>query len=52
MPQKMHIYYLLKEEDRRIPTTKGRSLDFEKISIRYTNQLALALFINYQHSRM
>ena len=31
MPQKMHIYYLLKEEDRRIPTTKGRSLDFEKI---------------------
>ena len=28
---KMHICYLLKEEDRRIPTTKGRSLDFEKI---------------------
>lgn len=26
---KMHICYLLKEEDRRIPTTKGRSLDFK-----------------------
>ena len=28
---KMHICYLLKEEDRRIPTTKGRSLDFQEI---------------------
>lgn len=27
---KMHICYLLKEEDRRIPTTKGRSLDFQE----------------------
>lgn len=27
---KMHICYLLKEEDRRIPTTKGRVLDYQK----------------------
>lgn len=34
---KMHICYLLKEEDRRIPTTKGRSLDFlETIDNIYT----------------
>ncbi len=28
---KMHICILLKEEDRRIPTTKGRNLDFNEI---------------------
>lgn len=28
---KMHICYLLKEEDRRIPNTKGRSLDYKDI---------------------
>lgn len=34
---KMHICYLLKDEDRRIPTTKGRSLDFlETIDNIYT----------------
>lgn len=27
---KMHICFLLKEEDRRIPTTKGRVLDYQK----------------------